>query len=124
MPGASTTLVNSIGVFPRLWHKLAVNPYLRQIVGIFKSFNFTIERLFLTCAEEFVVLNQLDAQRLLALFFMGGLFFNFPLLGLWDHDATWFGVPLFPLALFSIWLLLIVLMAWLMERSGQALQDD
>lgn len=68
--------------------------------------------------------DQLDVQRLLALFVAGGLFFNFPLLGLWNIDATWFGVPVFPMALFMLWFLLIAAIAWLMERSGQALQDD
>lgn len=64
--------------------------------------------------------DQLDTQRLWALFFCGGLLFNFPLLGLWDRDMTWLGVPLFPAALFTLWLLLIAAVAWLMERPGQA----
>jgi hypothetical protein len=70
------------------------------------------------------VFDQLDAQRLLAIFVAGGSLFNFPLLGLWDIDATWLGVPVFPAALFMLWFLLIAAIAWLMERSGQALQDD
>jgi hypothetical protein len=70
------------------------------------------------------VFNRLDAQRLLALFLGGGLFFNFPLLGLWDRDTTWLGVPLFPAALFMLWLTLIVLTAWLTERFGQVPGDD
>lgn len=70
------------------------------------------------------MLKTLDAQRLLALFFCGWLFFNFPLLGLWDQDTTWLGVPLFPAALFTIWLLLIAAIAWLTERPGQTQQDD
>ena len=64
--------------------------------------------------------DQLDAQRLWALFFGGGLLFNFPLLGLWDVEVTVFGVPLFPVALLMLWGLMIAAMAWLMERSGQA----
>lgn len=68
--------------------------------------------------------DQLEAQRLWALFFCGGLLFNFPLLGLWDRDVVWLGVPLFPAALFTLWLLLIVAVAWLMERSGQAFPND
>ncbi|MBX9611310.1 MAG: hypothetical protein K2X51_06775 [Burkholderiales bacterium] len=59
----------------------------------------------------------LNAQRLVALFAGGWLLFNFPLLALWDRDATVFGVPLFPAALFLLWAALIVVMAWLMERS-------
>lgn len=59
----------------------------------------------------------LNAQRLVALFAGSWLLFNFPLLALWDRDATVFGVPLFPAALFLLWAALIVVMAWLMERS-------
>lgn len=66
----------------------------------------------------------LAAQRLLALFAGGWLLFDFPLLGLWDRDATLSGIALFPAALFILWALLIAVLAWLMERPGQADQDD
>jgi hypothetical protein len=66
----------------------------------------------------------LAAQRLVALFVGGWLLFNFPLLGLWDRDATLFGVPLFPAALFILWVLLIAAMAWLMERPEKTSEDD
>ena len=56
-------------------------------------------------------------QRLAALFAAALLLFNFPLLALWDHPVLVFGLPLFPLALFSIWALLIVVLAWLLERG-------
>ena len=39
-------------------------------------------------------------------------------IGLWDVSATVFGVPLLPVALFSIWALLIVALAWLVERRA------
>ncbi len=55
------------------------------------------------------------SQRLLALAAAGALLFNFPLLALWDRDVLLFGLPLFPAALFLIWTLLIVLLAWLSE---------
>lgn len=66
----------------------------------------------------------LRAQRLLALFAGGWLLFNFPLLGLWDQDATLWGIPLFPAALFVLWALLIAVLAWQMERPGQTQADD
>ena len=66
----------------------------------------------------------LDTQRLLALFVAGWLLFNFPLLGLWDRDATLWGVPLFPVGLFILWGLLIAMVAWWMERPDQTPQDD
>ena len=55
------------------------------------------------------------APRLVAVFVGAALLLNFPLLGLWDHDASVFGVPLFPAALFVLWLSLIAMLAWLME---------
>jgi hypothetical protein len=59
--------------------------------------------------------DSLATQRLIALFIAALLLFNFPLLALWDRDATVWGVPLFPAALFAIWTLLIALLAWIME---------
>ena len=60
--------------------------------------------------------TRLLQQRLLGLFALALLLFNFPLLALWDRQATVFGVPLFPAALFILWALLIGLLAWLLER--------
>lgn len=57
-------------------------------------------------------------QRLVGLFVLALLLFNFPLLALWDREALLFGVPLFPAALFLIWALLIAALAWLMERAA------
>lgn len=62
----------------------------------------------------------LTAQRLVALFFAAAALFNFPLLALWDHDAFVWGLPLFPLALFVIWALLIVALACLVERDKES----
>jgi hypothetical protein len=55
-------------------------------------------------------------QRLLALFAAALLLFNFPLLALWDRDATLLGLPLFPTALFVVWGALIALLGWIIER--------
>jgi len=68
--------------------------------------------------------KDLAAQRLSALFGFGWLALNFPLLGLWDVDATWWGVPVFPAALFGLWALLIAAVAWLVERRDSATEDD
>ena len=62
----------------------------------------------------------LVAQRLVALFFTGWALLNFPLLALWDHDARVWGLPLFPLALFVIWALLIAVLAWVVEGSASS----
>lgn len=61
--------------------------------------------------------DNLTAQRLVAVFVAGWLLFSFPLLALWDREATVFGVPLFPAALFGAWALVIALAAWVVERG-------
>ena len=58
----------------------------------------------------------LGEQRLVALFVAGGLLLNFPLLALWDRDATVLGLPLFPAALFVLWGGLITLLGSIVER--------
>jgi hypothetical protein len=60
----------------------------------------------------------LGTQRLAALFVAGALLLNFPLLALWDRDATVFGLPLFPAALFVLWAGLIAILGWLMESGS------
>ena len=59
----------------------------------------------------------LGRQRLVALFVAGWGLLNFPLLALWDVDATVLGLPLFPAALFLLWAGLIAVLAWLLEAS-------
>ena len=58
----------------------------------------------------------LGGQRLVALFVAGGMLLNFPLLALWDRDATILGLPLFPAALFVLWGGLIALLGSIVER--------
>ena len=60
----------------------------------------------------------LTAQRLLALFALGWVLLDFPLLALWDRDVVILGIPLLPLAIFGVWALLIAAVAWLVERGG------
>jgi hypothetical protein len=62
--------------------------------------------------------RDLPTQRLLALFALGLVLLNFPLLALWDHPLTVAGLPLFPLALFGLWALLIGVLALWMERGA------
>ncbi len=64
--------------------------------------------------------DSLLHQRLVGLFAMALMLFNFPLLSLWDRDLSLAGVPLFPLALFIVWALFIAALAWLMERAEHA----
>jgi hypothetical protein len=57
-------------------------------------------------------------QALVALCGAALVLFNFPMLVIWDRDATVFGLPLLPVALFGIWAGLIALLAWASERGG------
>lgn len=57
--------------------------------------------------------------RLVALFGLALLLFNFPLLSLWDRDAVLFGLPLLPVALFVIWAVLIGLLALTLEGRAE-----
>jgi hypothetical protein len=61
--------------------------------------------------------SELLQQRLVGLFALGLLLFNFPLLAAWDHNVLLLGLPLFPLALFIVWALLIGALAWLLEHE-------
>jgi hypothetical protein len=55
--------------------------------------------------------------RLVALFLLGCLLFNYPLLSLFNVRTTVLGVPLLYAYLFSAWTLLIVLAALVMKRA-------
>ena len=68
----------------------------------------------MTCLPE-----HLLTQRLLALFAVGWLLWDFPLLRLWMSEATVFGLPLLPVALFGVWTLLLALLARLMEAPAE-----
>ncbi len=61
--------------------------------------------------------RSLARQRLIALFAAALVVFNFPLLAIWDQPLTVGGLPLFPLALFVIWGVLIAVLA-LLSRQG------
>lgn len=54
---------------------------------------------------------------LISLWCVGVVLLNFPMLIVFDKEATVFGLPLLPLALFSIWAVLIGALALAMERG-------
>ncbi len=53
---------------------------------------------------------------LIALAALGTALWNFPLLMVWDRDATILGLPTLPVALFVIWAGLVAALAWVSER--------
>lgn len=55
-------------------------------------------------------------QRLAALFLLGNLLFNYPLLALFNQPATVAGVPLLYVYVFGAWILLIALLAFAVEK--------
>jgi predicted permease len=68
--------------------------------------------------------SLVKGQRLIALFLLGCLLFNYPLLYLFNSDSQIFGVPLLYAYIFAAWALLIVLMAWVVERTGHKGSKD
>jgi hypothetical protein len=60
---------------------------------------------------------RLSTQRLAALFLLGCVLFNYPLLSLFNHSGEVMGLPPLFAWLMGAWLLLIALMAWTVERS-------
>ncbi|MCA9965146.1 MAG: hypothetical protein KC423_12905 [Anaerolineales bacterium] len=60
--------------------------------------------------------RQRKRDRLVVLFLLGGLLFNYPILSLFDREGMVAGIPILYLFIFSAWLLIIVLVAWVIER--------
>lgn len=61
----------------------------------------------------------LAGQRLVAVFLIGLLLFNFPLLSLFDRTEPLFGLPPLHVYLFVAWGALIALVAWIAERGAR-----
>ena len=55
--------------------------------------------------------------RLVCLFLLGVLLFNYPVLALFNVRGSFAGVPILYAYLFIAWGLLIGLVAWVMERG-------
>lgn len=62
--------------------------------------------------------RNLVGHRLIALFALGWLLFNYPLLALFNHTLTWLGVPLLYAYLFAAWAVFIVLLAFTAEQEA------
>ncbi|CAG0991024.1 hypothetical protein BURK2_02387 [Burkholderiales bacterium] len=53
---------------------------------------------------------------LIALFLLGTALFNYPLLSLFNHPATLFGVPVLYLYMFGAWAVLIAMLIYTFEH--------
>ena len=60
--------------------------------------------------------SDATGQRLVAIFLMGCVLFNYPILSLFSRPAALAGVPLLYAYIFGAWVLLIALMTWVIER--------
>ncbi len=61
----------------------------------------------------------LTGQRLIAVFLLGCLLLNYPLLALFNIDYSVFGIPLLYIYTFVAWAVLIALTALIAERSAE-----
>jgi len=59
--------------------------------------------------------SEAKGQRLIALFILGCLLFNYPVLSLFNVSADAFGVPVLYAYIFAAWALLIASMAFAAE---------
>jgi len=59
--------------------------------------------------------SEAKGQRLIALFILGCLLFNYPVLSLFNVAALAFGVPVLYTYIFAAWALLVALMALVVE---------
>jgi hypothetical protein len=62
--------------------------------------------------------SGIHGQRLIAVFLLGCLLFNYPLLYLFNIDHYLSGIPLIYVYIFAAWALLIGLTAAVIERSS------
>ncbi len=61
--------------------------------------------------------QNVKGQRLAALFLLGNLLFNYPLLTLFNRADTVAGIPVLYLYVFGAWALLIALLAFVVEKK-------
>jgi hypothetical protein len=62
---------------------------------------------------------SMKGQRLAALFLLGALLFNYPLLGLFADAGRVFGIPVLYVYVFAAWALLVALMALVVEKRNE-----
>jgi len=62
--------------------------------------------------------RDVKGQRLIALFVLGCLLFNYPVLSLFNIAAEFIGVPVLYAYIFAAWALLVALMALVVESRG------
>ena len=61
----------------------------------------------------------LAGQRLVAVFIAGLVVLHQPVLSLFDRPLPVLGLPLLHVYLFSVWVALILVVAWIVERGAR-----
>jgi len=64
------------------------------------------------------------SKRLVALFLLGFVLLNYPILSLLNLDIFVFGLPLLYVYIFGIWAVLILLSAWVTTRRPREDTDN
>ena len=59
------------------------------------------------------------SRRLFALFLLGCLLFNYPILSLFNLDLFLFGIPILYLYMFAAWTVLIVMIVFVMRPRAK-----
>ena len=60
--------------------------------------------------------HNIVGQRLIALFLLGVILFNYPLLYLFNQSHEVAGIPILYTYIFIVWALLIAAFAWVIEK--------
>lgn len=61
----------------------------------------------------------LATQRLVAVFLVAVLMFNYPIVSLFDRPGPLAGLPMLYVTIFVLWGAVIVAMAWIVERGSR-----
>jgi Na+-driven multidrug efflux pump len=62
---------------------------------------------------------RFTGQRLAAVFLLGIVLFNYPIIALFNKPSEQFDIPLLYLYIFGAWALMVGLMAWVVERRKE-----
>jgi len=79
---------------------------------------------FLYSIKETMTKDKVKDKRLVGLFLLGCLLFNFPILSLFNHNVIVLGIPLLYLYMFSIWFILIVFIYLITKFSKKTTYRD
>ena len=60
---------------------------------------------------------HINQQKLVALFILGAVLFNYPILSLFNNAGSVLGVPVIYVYIFVAWAGVIGLVAWIVERK-------